>query len=68
MTKVMKIVDATTGKMQCKNCGATHFGQIKSGTGKFYRSNWKCPNGCTAEAGQTCSAHILKIKKKGEGK
>ena len=45
MKKVMKLVDVSSGKMECKVCGAVHWAILKEG-GKFRRGNWQCQNGC----------------------
>ena len=50
----MKLLDESTGLMQCKICGATHFGQIgrthinKLGdrSTKYKYGAWQCQNGC----------------------
>ena len=45
--KVMKLIDAETGKMECKVCGSIHLANVKPGSGgKFYRGAWQCPQGC----------------------
>jgi hypothetical protein len=45
--KVMTLMDARTGMMQCRICGAVHFAQIKPESGgKYYRGAWQCSNGC----------------------
>lgn len=43
--KLMKLIDPSTGLMECKACGYRHCALIKPG-GKFYRGSWQCPNGC----------------------
>ena len=49
MPKAMKLIDGSTGLMECKTCGATHFANLKPSTegGGYYRSSWQCSN-------QTC--------------
>ncbi len=50
MTKkehVMKVVDESTGLMECLVCGAKHNEVIKPGAdGKFLPENWECVNKC----------------------
>ena len=43
--KVMNLLDASTGLMECKVCGYQHWANYKEG-GRFYRGSWQCPNGC----------------------
>ena len=46
----MKLVDPTTGKMECTVCGSEHYAHRKPGTnGQFYRGSWQCANGCGIE-------------------
>lgn len=48
--KVMKILDATTGLMECKVCKARHFANIQpQSNGKYKRGSWQCRNGCKIE-------------------
>ena len=48
--KVMKLINISTGEMECKVCGARHFACIRPDSGgKFYRGSWQCPNGCKVE-------------------
>jgi len=45
--KVMKLVDGSTGLMECTVCKTQHHAMIKpSSNGKYYRGNWQCANGC----------------------
>jgi hypothetical protein len=45
--RVMKLVDPTTGKMECKVCGSEHYAHRKpGGHGQFYRGSWQCFKGC----------------------
>ena len=50
MTKkehVMKIVDESTGLMECLVCGAKHNAVMKPGAdGKYLPVNWECVNMC----------------------
>ena len=41
----MKLIDANTGRMRCKVCGAEHVANIREG-GKYKRGSWQCPKGC----------------------
>lgn len=48
--KVMKLLDATTGLMECQICGRRHFAKIRTDSGgKYYRGSWQCANGCKPE-------------------
>ncbi|MCJ7444717.1 MAG: hypothetical protein MUO26_09350 [Methanotrichaceae archaeon] len=45
--KVMKLLDASTGLMECKVCGAQHSANIKPDSGgNYYRGSWQCQYGC----------------------
>lgn len=46
--KVMKLLDPSSGLMECKICGARHNANLKEG-GKFTRGAWQCRNGCKIE-------------------
>ncbi len=43
--KVMKLIDPSTGLMECKVCGSRHFAML-SGGGKYVRGSWQCQYGC----------------------
>jgi hypothetical protein len=51
MTKkdhVMKLVDESSGLMECLVCGAKHNAVMKPGAdGKYLPENWECVNKCT---------------------
>jgi hypothetical protein len=43
--KAMKLVNASTGLLECKTCGSVHFADIKPMSGgHFYRGAWECRN------------------------
>jgi hypothetical protein len=43
----MKVVDESTGLMECLVCGAKHNAVMKPGAdGKFLPENWECVNKC----------------------
>lgn len=45
--KMMRLIDARTGKMACKECGAVHYANIRPNSGgNYYRGSWQCPAGC----------------------
>jgi hypothetical protein len=45
--KVMKVVDESTGLMECLVCGAKHTAVMKPGSdGKYLPENWECVNRC----------------------
>lgn len=45
--KVMKLLNPRTGLMECKVCGARHFGRIRPQSGgRYHRGNWQCQRGC----------------------
>jgi len=50
MTKkehAMKLVDESTGLMECLVCGAKHNAVMKPGAdGKYLPENWECVNKC----------------------
>jgi hypothetical protein len=44
---VMKVVDESTGLMECLVCGAKHNAVMKPGAdGKYLPENWECVNKC----------------------
>ncbi len=43
--KVMKLIDPSTGMMECRVCGSVHRASLRSG-GHYYRGSWQCLNGC----------------------
>lgn len=51
--KVMKLIDPSTGLMECKVCGRRHFASLQSkydrkdGVTRYYRGSWQCQNECT---------------------
>lgn len=48
--KVMRLIDPSTGLMECKVCGSNHTANIKpNSNGNFYRGAWQCINGCRLE-------------------
>ena len=48
--KVMKLIDPSTGLMECKICGERHVANIKPmSNGKYYRGSWQCHRGCKLE-------------------
>ena len=60
--KTMKLIDAYTGRMQCKICGHEHCASLKRGGGYHYGS-WQCSNidpyigkGCRLEKGESVTA------------
>ena len=45
--KVMKLLDPSTGLMECKVCGRRHWANVRpESDGRFYRGAWQCLNGC----------------------
>lgn len=51
--KVMKLIDPSTGLMECPVCGHRHLASLRSGfyyrsgNPHYYRGSWQCPNGCS---------------------
>lgn len=43
--KIMKLLNPSTGLMECKVCGFRHLAMLKTG-GKYTRGNWQCQNRC----------------------
>jgi hypothetical protein len=43
--KVMRLIDKSTGEMECRVCGSRHFANLRPG-GFFYRGSWQCIYGC----------------------
>ncbi len=43
--KVMKLIDASTGLMECRVCGSRHSANLAHG-GHYRRGAWQCVNGC----------------------
>lgn len=51
--KVMKLLDAYTGLMECKICGSRHFALIKPRSNDcYYRGSWQCINKCKFDAAE----------------
>jgi hypothetical protein len=50
--KVMKLVNESTGEMECRVCGAHHWANTRPGGG-FKRGAWRCVNGCRGPRGTT---------------
>ena len=45
--KIMKLINMSTGLMECKVCGRRHWANIKPDSGgDYYRGSWQCLNGC----------------------
>ena len=45
--KIMKLIDASTGLMECKVCGSQHVASIRpNSNGNYYRGSWQCINKC----------------------
>jgi hypothetical protein len=43
----MRLIDASTGQMECRVCGSQHFANIRPASGgNYYRGSWRCLNGC----------------------
>jgi hypothetical protein len=46
----MKLIDASSGLMECRVCGSRHFASLQSGylradgVTRFYRGSWQCGN------------------------
>lgn len=46
----MKLVNASTGMMECRVCGSRHFANLQSGylradgVTRYYRGSWQCAN------------------------
>lgn len=48
--KVMKLIEPSSGLMECRVCGRRHIADIKPDSGgHYYRSSWQCLNGCKLE-------------------
>jgi hypothetical protein len=46
--KVMKLIDPSSGLMECRVCGKMHFADLRHG-GYYVRGSWQCINGCKME-------------------
>ena len=53
--KAMRLIDGTTGRMQCKVCGSVHDANLKRGGG-YVRGSWQCVNGCDPRKSRTDAA------------
>jgi hypothetical protein len=55
MKKVMKLIDPSTGLIECRVCGKRIIANQQSRTARadnktrFPRGTWQCPNGCKAK-------------------
>ncbi len=51
--KVMKLIDPSSGLMECKVCGAQKYASLISAPfsskSRWHRGSWQCLNGCTVE-------------------
>ena len=43
--KVMKLIDPSTGLMECRVCGEVSRANLRGG-GHYYRGSWQCQHGC----------------------
>lgn len=43
--KVMRLLNASTGLMECRVCGDVHLADLRSG-GHYRRGSWQCSHGC----------------------
>jgi hypothetical protein len=43
--KVMKLLNPSSGLMECRVCGRRHHASLV-GNGHYRRGSWQCPNGC----------------------
>lgn len=52
MKKVMKLLDPSSGLMECRVCGKRHYAILQSGSERkdgitrYHRGAWQCLNGC----------------------
>ena len=46
--KMGRLLDPSTGLMECKACGRRWCANLKHG-GHYIRGSWQCPEGCTEE-------------------
>ena len=46
MPRAMKLIDETTGMMECTICGSVHVANLRPSSegGGFYRGSWQCSN------------------------
>jgi hypothetical protein len=44
-SKVMKLIEPSTGLMECRVCGARHHANLVEG-GRFKPGSWQCAKGC----------------------
>lgn len=43
----MKLIDKSTGMMECRVCGSRHMAMVKPlSDGNFFRGAWQCQYGC----------------------
>lgn len=58
-TKVMKLIDPSSGLMECKVCGKRHIASLQSGfdrkdeVTRYYRGSWQCKDKCKLLSQQT---------------
>lgn len=45
-SKAMQLIDPSSGLMECRYCGSTHFASLRNG--RYRRGSWQCLNGCRA--------------------
>jgi hypothetical protein len=63
--KVMKLIDSTTGLMECTVCHETHYSEL-SALGHFKRGSWQCVNGCQPDILGKVLKRLERIIKKTE--
>jgi len=59
--KVMRLLNRSTGLMECKVCGKCHFAMLQSG-GRYVRGSWQCQNHCRLDEAEPTIRPIVTIK------
>ena len=69
MSKVMKLIDPSSGLMECIVCGHRHFANLQSGSERadgvtrYRRGSWQCVNGCKPNSKTQRPAQIVHAKR-----
>lgn len=60
--KMGKLINPSTGQMECKICGKSWWANLRGG-GYYYHGFWQCPYGCKFEDKSLtqCKTHFVNV-------